>query len=123
MFPFSDFFWFDDSAYRFNRPMLERQGWYSKEKDGRLLVLLNVLGINEDDLNIEVTPADNGREAISISGTTKDEVFDKEFSVNMNFLVAKPMEEIKTSMKNGFLVLNITFKEPVKSSVKIIKGQ
>jgi hypothetical protein len=40
----------------------------------------------------------------------------------MNFLVAKPMEEIKTSMKNGFLVLNITFKEPVKSSVKIIKG-
>ena len=74
MFPFSDFFWFDDSAYRFNRPMLERQGWYSKEKDGRLLVLLNVLGINEDDLNIEVTPADNGREAISISGTTKDEV-------------------------------------------------
>jgi len=122
MFPFSDFFWFDDSAYRFNRPMLERQGWYSKEKDGRLLVLLNVLGINEDDLNIEVTPADNGREAISISGTTKDEVFDKEFSVNMNFLVAKPMEEIKTSMKNGFLVLDITFKEPVKSSVKIIKG-
>ena len=122
MFPFSDFFWFDDSAYRFNRPMLERQGWYSKEKDGRLLVLLNVLGINEDDWNIEVTPADNGREAISISGTTKDEVFDKEFSVNMNFLVAKPMEEIKTSMKNGFLVLNITFKEPVKSSVKIIKG-
>ena len=122
MFPFSDFFWFDDSAYRFNRPMLERQGWYSKEKDGRLLVLLNVLGINEDDLNIEVSPADNGREAISISGTTKDEVFDKEFSVNMNFLVAKPMEEIKTSMKNGFLVLNITFKEPVKSSVKIIKG-
>ena len=79
MFPFSDFFWFDDSAYRFNRPMLERQGWYSKEKDGRLLVLLNVLGINEDDLNIEVTPADNGREAISISGTTKDEVFDKEY--------------------------------------------
>ena len=122
MFPFSDFFWFDDSAYRFNRPMLERQGWYSKEKDGRLLVLLNVLGINEDDLNIEVTPADNGREAISVSGTTKDEVFDKEFSVNMNFLVAKPMEEIKTSMKNGFLVLDITFKEPVKSSVKIIKG-
>ena len=85
-------------------------------------MLLNVLGVNEDDLNIEVKPVENNKEVICINGKTKDELFDREFSVNMNFLVAKPMEEIKTSKKNGFLVLNITFKEPVKSSVKIIKG-
>ena len=122
MFPFSDFFWFDDSAYRFNRPMLERQGWYSKEKDGKLLLLLNVLGVNESDLNIEVKPVENNKEVICISGKTKDELFDREFSVNMNFMISKPMEQVKTSVKNGLLILEIEFKEPVKSSVRILKG-
>jgi len=102
--------------------MLERQGWYSLEKDGKLLVLLNVLGIKEEDLVIEVKSAENNKEMICVNGSTKDDVFDKEFSVNMNFLVGKSMEQVKTNVKNGFLTLEISFKEPVASSVKVIRG-
>jgi len=32
------------------------------------------------------------------------------------------MEQVKTSVKNGLLILEIEFKEPVKSSVRILKG-
>ena len=53
MFPFSDFFWFDDSAYRFNRPMLERQGWYSKEKDGKLLLYSSIQYENGEQTGVE----------------------------------------------------------------------
>jgi HSP20 family molecular chaperone IbpA len=120
-FPFSDFFCFDDSTYRFNRPMLERQGWYSVEKDGRLLVLLNILGVDKDNLNVEVKSASDSKQLISISGNTKNEIFDKDFSVNMNFTVGKPMEELLWDVKNGFLTLDIKFQEPVKPAVKVIR--
>jgi len=120
-FPFSDFFYFDDSTYRFNRPMLERQGWYSVEKDGRLLVLLNILGVDKDDLNVEVKSANDNKQLISISGNTKNEIFDKDFSINMNFTVGKPMEELSWDVKNGFLTLDIKFQEPVKPTVKVIR--
>jgi HSP20 family molecular chaperone IbpA len=119
---FDDFFFPVLDSYRFHRPMLERQGWYSLEKDGKLLVLLNVLGIDEKDLTVDVKSAENNKEMICVNGSTKDELFDKDFSVNMNFLVGKPMEQVKTSVKNGFLTLEISFKEPVLPSVKVIRG-
>lgn len=101
--------------------MLERQGWYSVEKDGRLLVLLNILGVDKDNLNVEVKSASDNKQLISISGNTKNEIFDKDFSVNMNFTVGKPMEELLWDVKNGFLTLDIKFQEPVKPAVKVIR--
>jgi HSP20 family molecular chaperone IbpA len=117
-----DFIFPELRSYRFSRPMLEREGWYSFEKDGRMFVLFNALGVDEKDLTVDVKSAENNREMICIKGSTKDELFGQEFSVGMNFLVSRPMEQVKTNVKNGFLTLEISFKEPVKPSVKVIRG-
>ena len=121
MFPFSDFLWLDASSYRFHRPMLEREGWYSVEKDGKLLVLLNVLGVDKKDIDLEVKPYSDNKQMICVSGTTKNESFDKDFSINMNFVVGKPMEKLEWDVENGFLTMEILFKEPIKPSVSVIR--
>jgi hypothetical protein len=121
MFPFSDLLLFDDAHYRFRRPMLEREGWYSLEKDGKLLLLLNTLGVDKADIKLDVKSADDNKQMICVNGTTKNEDFDKDFSINMNFLVGKPMQNLEWDVKNGFLTMEITFQEPVKPSVNIVR--
>jgi len=122
MFPttFFETLSFDPRAYRFHRPMLEREGYFTIEKDGKILVLLNVLGVAKDDISVDVKNTSENKELIVINGTTKNEDFDKEFSINMSFLVGKPMETLEWDMENGFMTMTLTFKEPVKPSVKII---
>jgi len=117
---FDDFFSLVPQTYRFHRPMLEREGWYSVEKDGKLLVLLNVLGVAKSDISVDVKNSDGGKQLIAISGETKNEKFEKSFSINISFLVGKPMEKIEWDVENGFLTMEVIFQEPVKPSVKII---
>lgn len=112
---------FDDDFYFFRRPMLERKGWYSTEKDGKLVLLLNVLGVSKEDISIEVNSAPNNKQYLNVSGSTKNEFFDKDFSVKMQFLIEEPMKDISWDVKNGFLTVEITFQEPVKPSVNIIR--
>jgi hypothetical protein len=121
MFFLSDILSFDDAHYRFSRPMLEREGWYSLEKDGKLLLLLNTLGVDKADIKLDVKSTDNNKQMICVNGTTKNEDFDKDFSVNMNFIVGKPMQNLEWDVKNGFLTMEITFQEPVKPSVNIVR--
>jgi HSP20 family molecular chaperone IbpA len=121
MFFLSDLLSFDDTHYRFSRPMLEREGWYSLEKDGKLLLLLNVLGVDKKDIKLDVKSYDNNKQLISVNGTTKNEKFDKDFSINMNIIVGKPMENLEWDVENGFLTAEITFQEPVKPSVNIVR--
>jgi HSP20 family molecular chaperone IbpA len=121
MFPtFFETLSFDPRSYRFHRPMLEREGYYVIEKDGKILVLLNVLGVAKEDISVDVKTTSENKELIVVNGTTKNEDFDKEFSINMSFLVGKPMETLEWDMSNGFMTMALTFKEPVKPSVKII---
>jgi HSP20 family molecular chaperone IbpA len=123
MFPYSDFeeLYFGDINYWFHRPMLEKKGWYSLEKDGKVFILLNALGVAKEDISIDVKSASENKELICISGTTKNEVFNKDFSVKMEFTVFKPMDKLTWDVENGFLTMEITFQEPVKPSVNIIR--
>ncbi len=123
MFPYSveDLLMFDRPSYFFHRPMLEKEGWFSLEKDGKLLLLLNTLGVAKDDISLDVKSVENNKQMISINGTTKNEQFDKDFSVNMNFIVSKPMQNLDWDVTNGFLTMEITFEEPVRPAVKITR--
>jgi HSP20 family molecular chaperone IbpA len=116
MFPYFDF---NDKFYSFKRPMLERQGWWSTEKDGKLVLLLNVLGVSKEDISLEVASAPNNKQYLNVSGSTKNEFFDKDFSVKMQFLIQEPMKDVTWDVENGFLTAEITFQEPVKPSVNI----
>lgn len=108
------------SSYGFNRPMYERKGWVSIEKDGKAFVFVNVLGINEKDIDVSVNSTDNPNHyLLSVSGKTKNELLDKEFSTEIQFTVFRPMKEVLKSVENGLLTLEIEFEEPVKPKVSI----
>ena len=118
----SDLLFFNDTDYFFHRPMLERQGYYWIEKEGKAFLLLNVLGVDDKDIDVQNNPASNGKQCLTITGNTHNEVFNKDFSVKMSFIINEPMKEVKWKTSNGFMTLEITFEEPVKPAVKILKG-
>jgi hypothetical protein len=118
MFP--DFFSFSVPDYCFHRPMLERQGYYTAEKDNKLYILLNVLGVSKKDIQIDVKAGDGDSQVLSVIGSTHNDVFDKEFEVRMSFIIRKAMQEVNWDVENGFMTLEISFNEPVKPAVKIL---
>ena len=116
---FSDSFLFDFDSYMFGRPMLEKNGYYAQEKDGKLFVLLNVLGVDKQDIVVDTDLTPSNQQILRVSGKTHDEVFNKDFTVRMNFILKNPMKSVDWTLKNGFMVLEISFVEPVKPSIKI----
>jgi HSP20 family molecular chaperone IbpA len=116
------FDYFINDSYSFRRPMLERVGYYEAEKDGKLFILVNALGVSKDDIEVDIQPTEfPNRQLIKISGETHDETFNKDFSIRIGFYVFKPMKSIDFTVSNGFLTLEIDFVEPVKPNVKITR--
>jgi HSP20 family molecular chaperone IbpA len=113
--------WCTNYSYWFERPMLERVGYYEKEKDGKLILLVNALGVSKEDIDVSVQPTEYAtRQLIKITGKTHDETFDKDFSVKMAFYV-KPVKKIDWTESNGFITLEIEYNEPVVPDVKITR--
>ena len=116
------FDYFINDSYSFHRPMLERVGYFETEKDGKLFILVNALGVSKDNIEVDVQPTElQNKQLIKISGETHDETFDKDFSVRIGFYVFKPMKSVDWTVTNGFLTLEIEFIEPVKPNVKITR--
>jgi len=116
-----DLIQFDPTYFRYHRPFREVDGYRVIEKDGKMFILVNALGVDEKDISVETISEYGGREAIVVSGSTKNEIFENESSINIKFLMRKHMEEVHWNLSNGFLTLEVSFKEPVKPSVKVIK--
>jgi HSP20 family molecular chaperone IbpA len=114
--------WFTTNSYWFDRPMLERVGYYETEKDGKLYILVNALGVSKDDISVDVQPTEiENKQVIHISGKTHDDIFIKDFSAKISFVVYKKLKNIDWDVTNGFLTLEIEFVEPVKPNVTITR--
>lgn len=107
----------DNPYYSFKRPFYERAGYYTFEKDGKLFVLINALGIVPGDIQIEAEVS-RGYQVVKVTG--KSELFEQEFKTSLSLAFKEPIEQIEKSFMNGLLVLEVTFKEPVKPDIKII---
>lgn len=109
---------FDSSIY-FKRPFLERSGYATQEKDGKLVLKVNVAGLSKEDLAVEVLDADYPYSSLlQIRGEKEDDLFGM-FKVNNRFLFRKTPKQIDSQLENGFLTLLIEFDEPIKPDVKI----
>ncbi len=109
---------FDSSIY-FKRPFLERSGYAAQEKDGKIILKINVAGLSKEDLTIEVLDAEYPYTAsVSIRGEKEDALFGT-FKVNNRFLFRKTPKQIDSQLENGFLTLSIEFDEPIKPDVKV----
>ena len=109
---------FDSSIY-FKRPFLERYGYGAQEKDGKLILKVNVAGLSKDDLDVEVLDAEYPYTAsLNIRGERQDDIFGT-FKVNNRFVFRKTPKNIESQLENGFLTLVIEFEEPIKPDVKV----
>lgn len=120
---FFDYFIFDRPRYTFTRNIFDMYPWRFVNKDGKLYIVLNFLGIDEKDINISVENSDDNQYPywLIVEGKTKNDLLDSEYSVKIPFKVKKEPENIDWTLNNGLLTLEISFKELPKLEVKINK--
>ena len=108
-------------TYSFSRPFQESDGFYAVEKDGKIIVTVNALGINENDIDVQVEtdPENANKQFLLVKGKTHNEILDKDFSLTWKRYSFKPFDKIDWNLKNGLLTLEIAFKSPVKPEVSI----
>ena len=119
---FDNLFSFNSPAYSFDRATKDMTPFTQIERDGKLYLVVNMLGVSKDDIKIEVKPTE--RKDVSflvISGKTRKEILDRDYRVNMAFYVYRPMKQLDWDVKDGLMELEIQFDEPVAPTVKIIK--
>ena len=118
---FNPFDW-DRNSYRFTRLEKDMNPYTVYKKDGGLILVHNVLGINKEDLKIS-TKVENHTSFIVIEGKSKDEITEKEYSINSRFSFDKSkmnIENAKCSMKNGLLYIDIPYRLEAKAKEKTL---
>ena len=109
---FEDLFDFDRHFYFFNRDEKDMHPYDVIRKKDALILTHNVLGLNKEDIKLTIK-TENLRSYIVISGSSKDEVTGKCYSINSRFSY-EPNEidvsKATSEMKNGLLYITIPYK-------------
>lgn len=118
---FSDFFDFDFGKYFFNRCGIKDMHPYTAvEKDGKLVVILNTLGIDAKDIHVEAEAGDEYfPQYLKITGKTMNPITEEEHSINMRLGVRKAVENVDWENKDGLTYLEVSFAEPIKPKISI----
>ena len=110
--PFGDLFDFDRHFYFFNRDEKDMQPYDIVRKENALIITHNVLGLNKEDLKVTIK-TENLKHYLVISGTSKDELTGKTYSINSR-LSYNPDEidisKATSELKNGLLYITIKYK-------------
>ena len=88
---FNPFDW-DKDFYRFNRMEKDMNPYSVYNKEGGIVLTHNVLGINKEDLKIS-TKTENHTSFIVIEGKSKDEITEKEYSINEILSMTKSAQD------------------------------
>ena len=108
---FDDLFDFDREFYRCNRNEKDMHPYDIINKENEIIITHNVLGIAKEDLNISVKTIKN-KNYIVISGTTKDKITDKSYTINSRFEY-NPNEidvsKATSELINGILYITIPY--------------
>lgn len=115
-----DLFDFLRNEYAFTRPVQDMHPYEYIEKDGKSIVILNTLGVSEKDMDITVGSED-GQNYIFVNGVTHNEIKDRDYKIRMKFRIRKNIEKIEWESQDGLTYLYISFEEPIKPQVKIVR--
>jgi HSP20 family molecular chaperone IbpA len=118
---FSDFFDFDLSRYFFNRcGIYDMHPYKAVEKDGKLVVILNTLGIDAKDIHVEAEGGDEHfPQYLKVTGKTMNPITEEEHSINILLGVRKEVENVDWENKDGLTYLEVGFAEPIKAKISI----
>lgn len=117
---FNPFIW-DREFYKFNRFEKDMNPYSIHAKENGFTLVHNVVGIDKKDLDVSIKEIKNERYLI-ISGNTKVEETNNEYSVNSKFRldINKNIKEIKSKLDNGLLYIYITYDKVEDKSQKIV---
>jgi HSP20 family molecular chaperone IbpA len=107
-----DLFDFDKHFYFFNRDEKDMHPYDVIRKKDALILTHNVLGLEKEDIKLTIK-TENLKNYIVISGSSKDEVTGKCYSINSRFSYDPNEIDITkatSEMKNGLLYITIPYK-------------
>lgn len=118
---FANYFDFLFDNYFFNRcGIYDMHPYRAVEKDGKLVVILNTLGIDPQDIHIEPETGDSYfPQYLKISGKTMNPITEEEHSINMRLGVRKEVSSVDWENKDGLTYMEIRFAEPIKPKISI----
>ena len=111
------FFDFDKDFFKFRRPDAYR---VKTDKD-KTTIVQNVVGIEEEDLTVEIEMERNVSYLV-VRGETKNEILGNTYNVNSRWSVnADEIKNIEYTTKDGLLYIDIFYKKPAKVKISIEK--
>ena len=112
---------FDRNFYNFNRSIKDMNPYQIKDFDNYSVLVHNVIGIKEEDLDISIVHERNVS-YLEIKGETKNDVLGSTYSVNSRFIIDKDnIKNINYNVEDGLLYITINYKEPCKEDIKITR--
>ena len=113
----------DKKSYKFNRDEKDMHPYSIKRDKNNTIITHNILGINKEDLKI-TNEYENGNTFIAIRGKTRDDITEKEYSIDSRFILDErqlDLTKIKATAKNGLLYIIIPSKLEAKKENKNIE--
>lgn len=114
---FYDLF-FDKDFAKVNRTIRDSHPYQILKDDRKDVIILNALGIAEEDIKVEVKQStyDDRTNYLYITGETDNEITGTKYSISNRFTLNRlKVKEIKYECKDGLLYVDVFYKtEPVK---------
>lgn len=114
---FYDLF-FDKEFAKVNRTIRDSHPYQILKDEGKDVIVLNALGIAEEDIKVEVKQSayDSRTNYLYITGETDNEITGTKYSISNRFTLNRlKVKEIKYECKDGLLYVDVFYKtEPVK---------
>lgn len=115
------FFNWDKSFYNFDRIVHDQAPYKILNKDNKLVIVHNVVGIDQKDIKIDIEQEDD-RSFLVISGKTHNDDLNYDYTVNSRFAFnASRVDKINYKMENGLLYIEIKKKGQEKPKISISK--
>lgn len=109
---------FFDLIYKsWDRPIKEVKAYRVLETDDGYQIVVNALGIDKDDIKVEVL-----QNTLHINGKTIDEDIEFTNTVRYQFNVSKIVERLKRiqyTLKNGLLHVHLILEQKHKKEIKV----
>ena len=115
---FTPFDW-DRDFYNFRREEKDMHPYSIVSKDNKTILVHNVVGIKKEDLKVSIK-TENHYQILYITGKTKDDITEQEYSINSRFTLKKSgIKDVTSEVRNGLLYIIIQYEEPEKIETKI----
>lgn len=115
---FTPFDW-DRDFYNFRREEKDMHPYSIISKNNETILVHNVVGIKKEDLKVSIK-TENHYQILYITGKTKDDITEQEYSINSRFTLKKSgIKDITSEVKNGLLYIRIQYEEPEKIEPKV----